>query len=134
MLLGTSSEAFVSKLSPFGGPIPCHQFSAAIGLYIEGVYTGGQLANALREEYLLTATPPQDWSATDNIDNANLATMINGITVADVEDPEAAAALTALFKYRRSVKIEEMCAAAEQQLNAVDTPEKFRLRIGLPPP
>ena len=83
LLLWTSSaSAFVSHMVYSTAPgfmrIPCHEFSAFLGNYIEGQFTAAQLAAAIRRNFLLNPDGTQaNWSAQDLIDNANLKTWID---------------------------------------------------------
>jgi hypothetical protein len=121
LLLGavTPAAAFVEKLAPNGGPIPCHQMRGAVVLYIKGTYTGGQLANALAALYL---TPDgQTWSSTDTTDNANLKALVDG-------QPTLAAKLLV------AIDLESLCAFWEHQPAALDTPAEFRSHLGIAAP
>lgn len=113
---------FVSKISPFGGPIPCHQMRLAVHAFARGSASGGSVATILEREHL---TPlGQSWSGADTTDNSNLVTLMNGITHADP-------VVQALRKVELSSWLEGLCAAAELGYDEVDTPNEFRTLLGI---
>lgn len=136
VVLATPSYAFVSKLGPYGGPIPCHQLKAAVRYFIKGTFSGAALLAELNDLYLETANPPQEWSAEDNTDNTNLAALINGIAVIEIGSTaginQTELEIQELRKLKVADDIESACAAAEHGSSAANTPAKFRLRVGLP--
>ena len=60
LLWATSASAFVSRLHPNGGgegPIPCNSLWAAVVLYIQNIYQGGELVDHLEARYLTPDGP-----------------------------------------------------------------------------
>lgn len=111
------AHAFVEELNPYGGPIPCHQMRAAVVELIAGTFTAPTLATALEGKYL---TPVgHSWTVRDTTDNTNLKALV------DAASGTANKTLIAL-------RIESLCAAAEDGFAVVDTAAKFRTLLGLP--
>lgn len=127
MLIISPSHAFVSKLVPFGGPINCEAFGAAMLAYTLGdnttgvigsARTAGQIGTMLENKFLVPLG--QSWSIQDTDDNGRLVTHINGLST-----------LAEQVGYIAFVKM--LCSAQENDTFTL-TDVQFLNELGIPRP
>lgn len=117
--------AFVNRLGPYGGPVLCHDVAWMFEEYAEGFIEAAQFPDDLRKLYGIT------WTPTDLTDIENLLAKING-TGSAIGNAPADAMLRRNSKAWQARRLERLCGLAERGYAAVDTPNKFRTRIGIP--
>lgn len=117
--------AFVNRLGPYGGPVLCHDVAWMFEEYAEGFIEAAQFPDDLRNLYGIT------WTAADLGDIGAFLGKINGVGSGMGNTP-ADVALKRNAKAWQARRLERLCGLAERGYAAVDTPNKFRARIGIP--
>lgn len=119
------SFAFVNRLGPYGGPVLCHDLAWMFEEYAEGFIESAQFPDELRNLYGIT------WTSIDLTDIQNLLGQINN-TGTGIGNAPADVLIRRGAKARHARRLERLCGLAERGYAAVDTPNKFRARIGIP--
>jgi len=118
LLLSTSANAFVGKLMPNNlpeGGIPCNAMAAMLFFYISpGGPQAGVLSSIIQREWV-----PNGWDGQDLVDNSNLVALIDGAATQD-------------GKENLVHRLTFLCFLWELGVDEVNTPSKFRTRLGIP--
>src|SRR5688572_12568513 len=124
LFFASFSEAFVERLVPYRGVVLCHDLAWMFEEYAEGFVTAEQFPDELRGLYGLT------WTSTDLVDIQNLLGKIN-TTGTGIGNAPADALIRSGAKARQARRLERLCGLAERGYHEVNTPNKFRARIGI---
>jgi len=120
LLFATPSWAFVEKLHPNqrdvgSGGIPCNAMWSVLFDYAKpGGPPPAILNSRIQREWV-----PEGWSEQDKADNQAI------IQLMDSKAPSE--------KYILAFEVQSACLLWELGVDEFDTPQKFRLRIGIPP-
>ena len=120
LLLAQPSWGFVEKLHPNhmtngGGGISCNAIAAALFNYAKpGGPPAAILSSIIQREWV-----PEGWSAQDIADNQALIALMDAATQAG--------------KYIMVEEVKYGCYMWEMDVDELNSPAEFRLRIGLPP-
>lgn len=110
--------AFVEKLkpnNPEADGIPCNAIGAMLFFYIDPAGpSGGVLSSIIQREWV-----PGGWSVQDLTDNQNIMGLINAAPTTDAKENVVH-------------KVIYFCMLWEMNVDEVNTPSKFRTRLGIP--
>lgn len=117
-LVAGVSSAFVEKLmpnEPAEGGIPCNAIGAMLFLFIDPAGpSAGVLGSIIQREWV-----PGGWSTQDLSDNGNLISLLNAAPTQDAKENIVH-------------RVTSFCMLWELGVDEVNTPSKFRSRLGIP--
>lgn len=118
LLLVSPAHAFVEKLmpnEPAEGGIPCNAIGAMLFLFIDPAGpSAGVLGSIMQREWV-----PGGWSTQDLSDNGNLISLLNAAPTQDAKENIVH-------------RVTFFCMLWELDVDEVNTPSKFRSRLGIP--